>query len=184
MSDGPTKQRVHKNPPKIERLLKGWRLYGVLMLLSGLCLVIGVGLDVRGPVAVILYSLSRLFFMPIPIRLMWGAFQYWQEWTMTPFQNSALTWLYRGGFAILLLGMLGHIALMVMFMQKSEPRDIGMGVIFLLYPWSVEILGFIIMVIPLLIGKSEALTTQRIRGAILFICGVAMWLATGLWLES
>ena len=154
-----------------------------LMVLSGLCVGIGVGLNVRGPAAVILYSLSRLFFMPIPIRLIWGAFQSWQEWTMTPFQNGVLTWLYRGGFAILLLGVLGHIALMVIFMQ-SEPRDLGMGVIFLLYPWSVEILGFIIMVIPLIIGKSEALTTQRIRGAILFICGVAMWLATGFWLES
>ena len=69
MSEEHTKQLVHENTPKIERLIKGWRLYVSLMVLSGLCVGIGVGLNVRGPAAVILYSLSRLFFMPIPIRL-------------------------------------------------------------------------------------------------------------------
>ena len=132
------------------------------MILSGCSIgLVTIGTIFPPPLGVLGYGmwyLSRLLMIPIILRSLWAVIHSWQQWTVTPFQSKLLTWAYRSGFGITLAGLIGHIILLISLYNEGQ---LGMGALIFMLPLGIYCLGFPIMIIPLIVGKSNDWNVKR-----------------------
>ena len=169
-------ESTNKQPDIESHWWLGWKVY---LILSGCSIgLVTIGMSFKPTIGVLGYGiwyLSRLLMIPILLRSLWAVIHSWQQWTVTPFQSKLLTWTYRSGLGITLAGFIGHIIFLI---DLYNERQLGMGGLIFMIPFLIYCLGFPIMIIPLILEKSNDWNVKR-RSA--FIVLILLILAIGLY---
>jgi len=153
-------ESTQKPPQTKSQWWWGWKIY---LILSGCSIGLAtMGMILQPSIGILgygMWSLSRLLMIPIILRSLWALIHTWQQWTVTPFQSKVLTWTYRSGVGITLIGFIGHIILVIK--SYNNTHQLGMGALIFMIPFLIYCLGFPLVIIPLILGKSNDLNIKR-----------------------
>lgn len=169
-------ESTHKPPQTESHWWWGWKIY---LILSGCSIGLGtMGIILQPSIGILGYGmwyLSRLLMIPIILRSLWALIHSWQQWTVTPLQSKVLTWIYRSGFGITLTGFIGHIILVIEYYNE---HPLGMGALIFMIPFWIYCLGFPLMIVPLIVGKSNDLNIKRRNAFIVLILAIGLYAYT------
>lgn len=116
--------------------------------------------------------LAILLLLPVVWRITTGIVFWWRQWQPNSWQTVIIRFFYKTGLVFFAIGCISNVILL-----NWDPD--GMGGLLFLFPLFVYEGAAVLILLPMLLGKSSIDKKERYTGTIILFCMIALIVFTG-----